>query len=63
MTTLYNHNTLGNAAKPLIPNIEFKRLIEALEAGDKTALPKVLEKYTLEHYQNRLAHSLHNEIK
>lgn len=60
-TTLYNHNSLGTADKPLIPNIEFKNLIAQIESGNKEALPLVLEKYTLEHFQKQLAERLQNK--
>jgi len=62
-TTSYNHKSIGSIQKPLIPNADFKILVESLEAGDKDVLQIALSKFTLEPFQNQLAQSLHNKIK
>ena len=61
-TTLYNHNALGSADKPLIPNIEFKRLVEEIEKGNMSALPEALKKYSLESFQKQFVIHLQKEI-
>lgn len=53
---LYNHNTLGTQAKPLIPNLEFKELHERLLRGERCE--DILEKYSLESYQKHIAEPL-----
>jgi len=58
MTTLYNHNSLGNAEKPLIPNKDFKELCNQIKT-DENALPNALNKWTLEHFQKQLINQLH----
>lgn len=57
-TTLYNHNSLGTAEKPLISNAQFKKLIERVEAGDAAAGEKAKAAFTLEPNQLALLESL-----
>lgn len=54
MTSSYNHNILGTAEKPLIPNIEFKKLMELRRKGEVKECEKILEKYSLEFYQKQV---------
>lgn len=46
-TTLYNHEAVGDGTKPLIPNIVFKELLEAIERGERDAYSKVASEYAL----------------
>lgn len=61
-TTLYNHNTLGTAAKPLITNLQFKKLCERVQAGDTKAYYAGLETFTFEAAQKRLVETLFAEL-
>ena len=56
MTSLYNHNTLGTKEKPLIPNAEFKALIEHLNSGDAD-ISKWMDQYSLEPFQKQMVQS------
>lgn len=42
--TLYNHNQIGDL--PVIPNIEFKKLIEGITSGTITNLSEFYKKYS-----------------
>jgi hypothetical protein len=52
-TTLYNHNSIGTATKPLIPNAEFRAMVESVNAGDAD-ISKWTDKYSLEPFQKQL---------
>jgi hypothetical protein len=51
---------LGDAKRPLITNLGFKTLLESIRT-DAEALPNVLQLFTLESYQLKMAQSLQNE--
>ena len=62
MTTHYNHSTLGTAEKPLIPNMEFKRMCESVRAGNPD-ISEWTDKYELEMYQKRLIEQMIIQLK
>lgn len=62
-TTLYNHNTLGTERKPLIPNIDFKRLHESLIAGEVELYERIIEVYTLESFQRHIVEPLYKKLR
>lgn len=57
-TTLYNHKWIGTEEKPLIPNIEFKKMIEAIKNGDIDYYTEVKDKWTMVPFQISLAEQL-----
>jgi hypothetical protein len=61
MTTLYNHNTLGTANKPLISNAEFKAMTESVKAGNSDVSAWV-DKYSLEHFQKQFIEAIINDL-
>lgn len=61
-TTLYNHKEIGNTEKPLITNLQFKKLIERIEAGDATAAENAKKAFTLEATQLRILETKLNEL-
>lgn len=63
MTTLYNHNSLGNADKPLITNLQFKQVCDRIRNGDITAYEKVYQHFSLESNQQSSLRTLYLEVK
>jgi hypothetical protein len=57
-TTLYNHKFIGSEEKPLIPNIEYKKMCEAIKNGDIDAFSEANKKWTMVPAQIRLAQQL-----
>lgn len=53
-TSSYNHNTLGTEEKPLIPNLIFKALLDAVIEGDDELAELILEEYSLESKQKQM---------
>lgn len=62
MITKYNHVAIGNVEKPLIPNLFFKELIETLNDGEVDFYELIIQEYTLESTQKRLAESKYQNI-
>lgn len=56
-TTLHNHKKLGSEEKPLISNVQFKKLMERVEKGDKEAATKAKEAFSFEPTQLNLLNS------
>ncbi len=50
--TSYNHKRLDTEGKPLITNIQFKKLVERIEGGDKEAYQKALDNFSFEEKQS-----------
>jgi hypothetical protein len=63
MISSYNHNTLGTAAKPLIPNLEFKLLHLSLQHGEIDFYEECMNKYSLESRQKSIVEPLYNKLK
>lgn len=63
MQTTYNHNTLGTAVKPLIPNLDFKLLHISLNHGETEYYEECMSKYTLESHQRSIVEPLYNKLK
>lgn len=59
MTTIYNHKAIGD--KPVIPNLEFKKMCEWIKNGN-TDLTKWTDQYSVVPEQKRLIESLLMEI-
>lgn len=49
--TSYNHKTIEKDNKPLISNVQFKKLIERVEGGDKAAAEKAIQAFSFESTQ------------
>lgn len=61
--TLYNHKSIGTAARPLIPNLIFKETAEALDQGDIELYELVKSEYSLETFQRQFLQSKYEEVK
>jgi len=59
-TTLYNHIRIEDENKPIIPNDEFKILIEKVKFGDIEYYNIIKEKYSLIPFQHGLIQQLIN---
>lgn len=53
-TTAYNHSILGTAQRPLIPNEEFKNMLDQVKKNNSAAYEDACKKYSLEPYQHQL---------
>lgn len=53
-TTLYNHKSIENNGKPLISNVQFKKLLERVTAGDFEAYNKALNAFSFEPSQQSI---------
>lgn len=49
----YNRDTVGTAEKPLIPNLIFKALLDAIIEGDNELAELILSEYSLESNQKQ----------
>lgn len=59
-TTLYNHKELGTKEKPLISNLQYKKLLERIESGDYEAGEKAKAAFSFEEKQLSI---LNNQLK
>lgn len=59
--TLHNHIRIETDQKPIIPNIEFKKLCEEIKAGNIAAYSEIKEKYSMVPFQHSLVQQLINE--
>ena len=61
-TSSYNHNALGTAQKPLIPNLIFKETMEGLrQRNDVEFYELVREEYSFETFQKIFAEGEYQE--
>lgn len=63
MTTLYNHNVIGTASKPLITNLNFKLVHESLQRGETKMYEEFKEKYSFESVQKDILEDEYRKIK
>lgn len=61
--TSYNHKELEKNGLPLITNVQFKKAIERIEAGEKQVYFKVLAEFSLEPAQEKTLKSTYEKIK
>lgn len=61
-TTLYNHKELGNNEKPLISNVQFKRLYERVKAGEYELIDKAQESFSFAPEQLKKLQSINQEV-
>lgn len=60
-TTLYNHKKAG--LKPVIPNIEYKQLLEAIDRGEVERYQECINEYSLTFEQELWAKDKINKAK
>lgn len=58
-----NNVTIGTAKRPLISNLQFKKLCERVETGDTQAYYNSIDVFSFEETQKRLLDRLFNESK
>lgn len=52
--TLHNHVYIDSEEKPIIPNLEFKKLVEEVKSGNYEAYEEAKERYSLIKFQRQL---------
>lgn len=61
-SSAYNHNRLGTDEKPLISNVDFKLLVDAIKAGNSQACKEIISRYTLSNFQQELLKQMGYEL-
>jgi hypothetical protein len=59
--TINGRTQLGTDHKPLIPNLEFRNLLEKVINGDFTTLDQMKSQYTFESFQEQFLNHYYNE--
>lgn len=59
----YNHNTLGSLVKPLISNLDFKRVHESLLKGEVEMYERFIKLFSFESLQKRILEDEYLKIK
>lgn len=59
----YNHNTLGSLIKPLISNLDFKRVHESLLKGEVEMYERFIKIFSFESFQKQILEDEYLKIK